>query len=222
MIPGEIIVAPSILSADFSRLGEEVRAADKAGAGWIHIDVMDGHFVPNITVGPLVVRALRPVTSLPLDVHLMISDPGKYIGAFAEAGSDIITFHAESVETPEIIVEDIISRGLKAGISIKPATPADRIESLLPLVDMVLVMTVEPGFGGQEFMRDTLSKVRDLRGSGFSGFIQVDGGINRETSSEAIEAGADVLVAGTAVFGSDNYKEAIENIKGAEGPQKRR
>lgn len=215
MNPGEVIVAPSILSADFSRLGEEVRAADEAGAGWIHIDVMDGHFVPNITIGPLVVKSLRPVTTLPLDVHLMISDPGKYIGPFADAGSDIITFHAESVKNPEAILEDITSRGLKAGVSIKPATPLSKIEPLLPLVDMVLVMTVEPGFGGQKFMSDMLGKVVELRRSGYGGYIQVDGGINRETSSEALRAGADVLVAGTAVFGSDDYKEAIKNIKGA-------
>ncbi|MBD3378892.1 MAG: ribulose-phosphate 3-epimerase [Candidatus Omnitrophica bacterium] len=207
------LIAPSILSADFSRLGDEVRAIEKAGADWVHIDVMDGAFVPNITIGPLVVRSLRPVTGMFLDVHLMIADPEKYIEPFADAGSDMITFHAEAIDSPENIIGRIREKGKKAGISIKPGTSVSRIRPVLPAVDMVLVMTVEPGFGGQSFMSDMLSKVRELRRD-FDGLIQVDGGINPMTAPLALSAGADVLVAGTAVFGEDDYSSAISGLRG--------
>ena len=209
----KIIIAPSILSADFSRLGEEVRAVEEAGAEWVHIDVMDGVFVPNITIGPLVVRSIRKVTGLFFDVHLMIDDPGRYVEEFADAGSDLITFHVEACASPEKTIGKIRSCGKKVGVSVKPGTPVSALDGLLEQVDMVLLMTVEPGFGGQAFMDDVLGKIKDLKGR-FSGHLQVDGGINAKTAPKAIAAGAGVLVAGTAVFGEKDYAKAIRGLRG--------
>ncbi len=209
----KILIAPSILSADFSELGREIKAIEKAGADWVHIDVMDGLFVPNITIGPLIVKAIRPITDLLLDVHLMINDPGKYVERFAEAGGDIITFHAEACDSADEVIERIRKNGKKAGVSIKPGTSLSLLDNVLDKVEMVLIMTVEPGFGGQAFMEEMLVKISELRKK-FSGYIQVDGGINMETSREVIAAGADVLVAGTAVFGQDDYARAIKNLRG--------
>jgi ribulose-phosphate 3-epimerase len=209
----KILIAPSILSADFSRLGEEVRAVEAAGADWVHIDVMDGVFVPNITIGPLVVKSLRKVTDLFFDVHLMINDPGRYIEEFAGAGSDLITFHIEACKSPEKTISKIRSCGKKVGVSIKPGTDVKALEGVLDQVDMVLLMTVEPGFGGQSFMDDVLRKTKDLKGR-FDGHLQVDGGINTKTAPKAIEAGVDILVAGTAVFGEKDYAKAIRDLRG--------
>ncbi len=207
------LIAPSILSADFSKLGEEIRAVEAAGADWIHVDVMDGHFVPNITIGPLVVRSVRPMTKMPLDVHLMIKDPQKYVEPFVKAGSDIITFHIEAEENPKEIIRLIKSYNKKVGVSIKPKTDLSSIKDILHMVDLVLVMTVEPGFGGQEFILDALPKIEELKKI-FKKDIEVDGGINAMTARDAVKAGANVLVAGTAVFGQKDYTEAIKKLRG--------
>lgn len=207
------IVAPSILSADFSKLGQEIRDVEKAGADWIHVDVMDGHFVPNITIGPAVVRSIRPITKLALDVHLMIKDPGKYIESFAKAGSDIITFHSEIEEDPKEVIKLIKYYNKKAGISIKPKTDIGPIEKILPMVDMVLVMTVEPGFAGQDFISDCLPKIARLRKI-FKKDIEVDGGINVERSRDCRASGANVLVAGSFIFGAKDYSAAIKSLRG--------
>lgn len=208
-----ILVAPYILSADFTKLGEEIRAVEEAGADWIHVDVMDGHFVPNITIGPLAVKGIRPVTKLPLDVHLMIKEPEKYIESFAKAGSDIITFHSEIEEDPKEVIKLIRYYKRKVGISIKPKTDVKNIEGLLSMVDMVLVMTVEPGFGGQDFIFDCLKKIEELRKI-FKKDIEVDGGINDMTAREVIKAGANVLVAGSYVFSAKDYGAAIDKLRG--------
>ncbi len=215
-------IAPSILSADFARLGEEVRALTEAGADYIHIDVMDGHFVPNISIGPAVVKALRPHSALPFDVHLMISPAEPYIGDFAAAGADIITVHQEAGPHLHRCVQAIKGHGKRAGVSLNPATPIDSLDNVFDEVDLVLIMTVNPGFGGQRFIASQLAKVGAARaridGAGRSIDLEVDGGINPETAARAVAAGADVLVAGTAIFtgGADAYAGNIRRLRGGE------
>lgn len=209
----KILIAPSILSANFSKLGQEVKDVEKAGADWVHVDVMDGHFVRNITMGPLVVRAIRPITKLPLDAHLMIKNPMEYIEPFAKAGSDIITFHIEVEEDPKEIIRLIRYYKKKVGVSIRPKTDLKSIEPILNMVDMVLVMTVEPGFAGQEFNFECLDKTESLRRI-FKKDIEVDGGINETTAREVVAKGANILVAGTSVFGTKDYAAAIKKLRG--------
>ena len=212
------MIAPSILSADFGRLAAEIEAVDKAGADLIHIDVMDGHFVPNLTIGPGVVKALRPHTRLLFDVHLMIDNPECFIDAFAEAGSDIITVHAEATVHLHRLIERIREHELKAGVSINPATPVSVLENILEDVDLVLVMTVNPGFGGQQLIPGAVAKVAALRKiidqRRLPVLLEVDGGINVETIEMADEAGANIFVAGSAIFGTDNYPDIIGRLKG--------
>ena len=212
-----IKIAPSILSADFSRLAEEVQAVDRAGADYIHIDVMDGHFVPNITIGPLVVSALRKVTDKPLDVHLMIENPDLYIADFAKAGADIITVHQEAVPHLHRTVQLIKSLGKQAGVSLNPATPVETLDVILDQLDLVLVMSVNPGFGGQAFISSALDKIRALRQRitqrGLATELQVDGGIKVDNIREVVAAGADVLVAGSAVFHADDYAATITALR---------
>jgi len=207
-----ILIAPSILAADFSTLKEEIKRVEKAGADMIHVDVMDGHFVPNITIGPLVIRDIRKVTNLPLDVHLMIEEPSKYIDGFKKAGSDIITIHAESESRIGYIISRIKSSGIKAGISLRPKSRISLIRKYLKEIDMVLIMTVEPGFGGQAFMKEMLPKIGELRRI-YDGDIQVDGGINKNSAREAIKQGANILVAGTFIFKAKNIKKAIRDLR---------
>jgi ribulose-phosphate 3-epimerase len=199
-----IKLAPSILSADFARLGDQVKQAADAGADYIHVDVMDGHFVPNLTIGPLIVAAIRPITRLPLDVHLMIESPEKYIGDFANAGADIITVHQEACIHLHRVVEQIKAHGKRAGVAINPATPIATLEEIFPFVDLVLVMTVNPGFGGQAFIATMPQKIAALRkmidARGLAIELEVDGGINAETAPRVVQAGAQVLVAGNAIF----------------------
>lgn len=209
----KILIAPSILSADFSKLGQEIRDVEKAGADWIHVDVMDGHFVPNITIGPVVLKWVRPVTKLPFDVHLMIKNPASYVEGFVKAGADIITFHSEIEDDLRETIKLIRYYKKKVGISVKPKTDIAKIEPFLSMVDMVLVMTVEPGFGGQEFIFDCLPKIEEVRKI-FKKDIQVDGGVNIETAPEVIKRGANILVAGTAVFGTKDYASAIKKLRG--------
>ncbi len=206
-------IAPSLLSADFTKLAEEIAGVERAGCDWLHIDVMDGHFVPNLTVGPFIVKAIRRVTQLPLDTHLMIEDPEKYIPAFAEAGSDSITVHAEACRGRLADTLRLIrSHGKRSGVSLKPATPIAEIEPHLSAADLVLMMTVNPGFGGQAFMPEVLPKIKQLR-THYGGDIEVDGGINAETARSTVLAGANVLVAGTAIFGKPDVKKAIEALR---------
>ena len=215
-----IRIAPSILSADFARLGDEVRAIEAAGADWVHIDVMDGHFVPNISMGPVVVKALRPVTRLPFDVHLMISPVDPYLDAFAEAGADTITVHPEAGPHIHRSLQHIKSLGKRAGVVLNPGTPAKMLDYLIDLVDLVLVMSVNPGFGGQSFIPNQLRKIEAIRKmiekSGRDIDLEVDGGIDPETARQAIAAGADALVAGTATFtgGPDRYAANIRALRG--------
>ncbi len=201
-----IKIAPSILSADFARLGDEVRAAEEAGVDYIHVDVMDGHFVPNITIGPLIVKALRPITPLPLDVHLMIENPERYLEDFVEAGADILTVHVETCPHLHRTIQQIKSLGIKAGVTLNPATPLSTLEEILPAVDLVLIMSVNPGFGGQSYIPGSTAKIARLRAMldaiGSEADLEVDGGINPTTIQQAVEAGATVLVAGSAIFNS--------------------
>ena len=212
-------IAPSILSADFSRLGDEVKAVEEAGADWIHVDVMDGRFVPNITVGPLVVESLRKVTKLPLDVHLMIENADQYIEDFANAGADIISVHAEACPHLHRTIQSIKENGAKAGVVLNPATTLFALDEIIEQVDMVLLMSVNPGFGGQTFIGSVLSKIEllsnTLNESGVELDLQVDGGIKPDNAAIIKQAGANVLVAGSAIFGSDDYKKAIEALREA-------
>lgn len=214
----EVLVAPSILSADFSRLGEEIKVAEKGGADWVHVDVMDGHFVPNITIGIPVVKSIRKITSLPLDVHLMISDPDKYIEGFSDAGADYITVHAEAATHLHRTLNHIRSLGKKAGVALNPATPSSVLEYVLSEIDLVLVMTVNPGFGGQKFIGEVVPKIRKIRDM-FDGVgrkdvrISVDGGINEKTAIEVTKSGADVVVAGSSIYGADSVSAAIQGLK---------
>ena len=207
-----IKIAPSLLSADFSCLESETKRAKKAGADILHVDVMDGHFVDNITLGPFIVKAMRKTTSLPLVSHLMIENPEKYAAEFAQAGSDMIIFHIETTKDPGKLIRVIKASGKKVGVSLKPKTKAQAIKSILPEVDEVLVMTVEPGFGGQKFMEDQIPKIREIRSS-YNGDIGVDGGINYQNAKLSYEAGANVFIAGTYLFGSGNMGELIRKLK---------
>lgn len=215
-------IAPSILSADFARLADEIKDVEAGGADYIHVDVMDGHFVPNITIGPLIVEAIRPVTSLPLDVHLMIDNPDTYIDVFADAGADIISIHVEAAPHLHRTIQTIKQRGIKAGVVLNPATPIEHIQHVLEDIDLVLFMTVNPGFGGQKFIPGVLPKINALSNiiqqKNLSIEIEVDGGINEETAQLCMEAGATILVAGSAIYNRENRKEAIEVIKGFKLP----
>jgi ribulose-phosphate 3-epimerase len=210
-------IAPSILSADFSRLGDEIRAVEAAGADYIHVDVMDGHFVPNITIGPLIVAAARDITSLPLDVHLMIENPDRYIPDFAAAGADIIVVHVEASIHLHRSIQLIKSLGKKAGVSLNPATPLNCLEYVLADLDLVLLMTVNPGFGGQSFIEETIPKIKALRAMldkrGLEAELEVDGGVKTDNIARISHAGADVFVAGSAVFGSCDYAATIKTLK---------
>ena len=215
----KILVAPSILSADFAKLGEDIVSVERAGADWIHVDVMDGHFVPNISFGMPVIKKARPVTKLPFDVHLMIENPDKYIADFAAAGADIITVHQEACPHLHRTVQMIKKLGLKAGVALNPATPEDTLRYILPDIDMILLMSVNPGFGGQSYIPQVTDKIRATRrmcvNAGFPDIhIEVDGGVDTVTCSDVTGAGADVLVAGSAVYGAADRKEVIRILKG--------
>lgn len=211
-------IAPSILSADFSKLGEEISDVEKGGAELIHVDVMDGHFVPNITIGPLVVESIRPITKLPLDVHLMIENPDQYIESFAKAGADYITVHVEACRHLHRTIQLIKSFGVKAGVVLNPATPVQLIEPILEELDIVLLMSVNPGFGGQKFIPSVLNKIKQVRDlaieKGVQLEIEVDGGVNEQTAPLCVEAGATILVAGSAVYNQEDRGKAISILKG--------
>jgi ribulose-phosphate 3-epimerase len=219
------VISPSILSADFSRLGDDVRAVDEAGADWIHVDVMDGRFVPNITIGPLIVEALRPVTKKPLDVHLMIVEPERYVADFAKAGADIISVHAENSATIHLhrTLGQIKELGKMAGVVLNPGTSLDMIDCVLDLCDLVLIMSVNPGFGGQSFIPSVVPKIRKLRQMcderGLDPWIEVDGGLKGNNTWQVLEAGANAIVAGSAVFNSPSYADAINGIRNSKRPE---
>ncbi|MFL8935789.1 ribulose-phosphate 3-epimerase [Rossellomorea oryzaecorticis] len=210
-------IAPSILSANFAELGKEIKDVENGGADYIHIDVMDGHFVPNITMGPMVVKAVRPLTDLPLDVHLMIEDPDQYIEAFADAGADYITVHVEAAAHLHRTIQLIKSKGVKAGVVLNPATPAEWVKPILQDIDMVLLMTVNPGFGGQSFIPSVVPKIKQIRSWADEINpkleIEVDGGINTETAPVCAEAGADVFVAGSAIYNKSDREAAIQDLR---------
>lgn len=210
-------IAPSILSADFVKLGAEIKDVEQGGSDYIHVDVMDGHFVPNITIGPLIVDAIKPITSLPIDVHLMIEEPDQFIQAFADAGASIITVHQEACTHLHRTIQIIKDAGVKPGVVINPATPVDFIKEILPDIDLVLIMSVNPGFGGQSFIANSVHKIEQLatlrEELDLSFEIEVDGGVNTETAKACVDAGADVLVAGSAIFNQTNRKEAIDKIR---------
>lgn len=212
-------IAPSILSANFSKLGEEIKEVELAGADYIHVDVMDGHFVPNITIGPLIVEAIKPVTNLPLDVHLMIENPDQYIRIFAEKGASIITVHQEACPHLHRTIHLIKDMNVKAGVVINPATPIEMIKEILPYVDLVLIMTVNPGFGGQSFIHEMIPKIKAIselkEKNNYHYEIEVDGGVNIETAKLCTDVGADVLVAGSAIFNQKDRKKAIEDLRKA-------
>lgn len=206
-------IAPSILAADFSRLGEEINAVVESGADLIHVDVMDGNFVPNITMGPPVVASIRSVCEVPLDVHLMIDQPERYISDFANAGADIISFHVEATRHPHRVIHQIKELGCQAGIALNPSTSLDTIEYLVDDLDMVLVMTVNPGFGGQSFIPEMIEKIRNVRAMMGDRDVEVDGGIDINTAPSVTEAGANVLVSGSYIYGGNSYMEAIESLR---------
>mgnify|MGYP001477242399 CR=1 FL=1 len=211
-------IAPSILSADFAKLGMEIKDVEEGGADLIHVDVMDGHFVPNITIGPLIVEAIRPVTKLPLDVHLMIENPDQYIDMFAKAGADYISVHVEACRHLTRTIQTIKSHGVKAGVVLNPATPVEMIRHVIEDADLILLMSVNPGFGGQKFIPSVVSKIKEVKALaaeiGKDIEIEIDGGINKETGKLCREAGATILVAGSAVYNQEDRKKAIEEIRG--------
>ncbi len=217
LVNNMVLVAPSILSADFSKLGEEIKAVEHAGADWIHIDVMDGHFVPNITIGPVVISKIRKISDIFFDVHLMIENPGKYVEQFAKAGADLITIHAEACDDILSTINKVKDLGCKVGVSINPETSLDVIKEIIQNVDLVLIMSVHPGFGGQSFIEDVLPKIKKTRDiiskMDKEIHLEVDGGINDKTAKTAIEYGANVLVAGNFVFTNASYRDAIKSLK---------